>query len=418
MEELRITGGKPLRGQLRIQGAKNAILPVLAASLLSTEPIVLNDAPPLVDVCNMLKIMEDLGCVICHNGMQIQINPQNAHEHRVSESLAHEMRSSIFLLGPILSRHGKAVFTYPGGCDIGLRPIDLHLKGLRALGVFIEEKDGFIICNTDGLRGADVHLDYPSVGATENIIMAAAVSKGTTTIYNAAKEPEIVELQAFINAMGGCVTGAHTGIVTITGVNRLHGGAYAVMPDRIVAGTMMIAVAMTAGEALFSNIIENDIQPVIAALREMGCDITVKNQTLALRAPDRLKSFNVVKTQPHPGFPTDLQAPIMAAACVAEGTAVIIENIFENRFRHVAQLTRMGANVMVEGRTAIVRGTRQLNGAKVEAEDLRAGAALVLAGLCAKGETVVRGVPLIDRGYWKIEEQLTQLGADIKRKES
>ena len=305
--------------------------------------------------------------------------------------------------------------TYPGGCEIGIRPIDLHLKGLRALGVSIVEDGGVIYCDGRNMRAGDVYFDYPSVGATENVMMAAALRPGLTTVHNAAREPEITDLQDFINAMGGRVRGAGTQLIEIEGVEALHGAEYTPIPDRIAAGTLLCAAAMTGGEIELTNVRPWDLVPVCDKLREMGCRVIDGRSTIALAAPERLRAFSQLQTNPHPGFPTDMQAQMLAAACVAEGTSVIVENVFENRLTHVADLCRMGADIRVNGRTAVVTGVPGLHGMTVSARDLRGGAALVLAALTAKGESTVEHAELIDRGYERLEDTLTALGAKVER---
>ena len=415
MESLVIHGGRRLEGTLRVDGAKNAALPILAASVLTEETVRLHGVPDILDVRRMADILAMLGCDVRCAGHEITVCGSGMVKSEMPDQLSKQIRSSIFLLGPILSRFRRATVTYPGGCEIGLRPIDLHLSGLRALGVDVQEEGGVIHCDGQNMHAGEVHLDYPSVGATENVIMAAACLKGTTTIHNAAREPEIVDLCRFIGAMGGRVSGAGSAVIAVEGVKQLHGAAYTPMPDRIVAGTLLAAGAITGGCVELTNAPVDDLHAVCAKLREMGCAISEEGSVIRLDAPERLSAFPILQTQPHPGFPTDMQAQMLALLSVAEGTGVIVENVFENRFTHAGDLNRMGARIICSGRTAIVRGVESLTGAHVTARDLRGGAALTLAGLKAQGETVVERAELIDRGYEQFERQLCRLGADVRR---
>ena len=412
-EIFRIIGGERLAGRAEIPAAKNAVLPILAACLLTNDRVELENCPLLDDIGNMIRILEALGCRAARNGDKLTVWPAGAKSHEMPDALSKLLRSSIFMMGPLLGRFRKASVTYPGGCEIGLRPIDLHLKGLRALGVEIREEHGRIYCDGSGMRAADVLLDFPSVGATENIMMAAVLVKGETVIRNAAREPEIADLQAFINAMGGRVSGAGSGIVRVKGVSGLHGAVYRPIPDRITAGTLLCAAAMTGGEIELAGARGDCMDAVLSKLREAGCFVDEAGEGVRLNAPARLRSVDVF-TQPYPGFPTDMQAQLMALACVAEGTSILVENVFESRFNHAAQLMRMGADITVHHRAAVVRGGR-LTGARVTAKDLRAGAALVLAGLTADGVTEVENVALIDRGYERLEETLSSLGGQVRR---
>ena len=415
MESLLIHGGKRLEGSLRVDGAKNAALPILAASVLTEDTVHLHDVPDILDVRRMADILRMLGCQTCWQGHELTVSGESMSSSEMPDALSKQIRSSIFLLGPILSRFRRATVTYPGGCEIGLRPIDLHLSGLRALGVDVKEEGGVIHCDGANMHAGEVHLDYPSVGATENVVMAAVCLPGTTTIHNAAREPEIVDLCRFLTAMGGRICGAGSAMIQVEGVKRLHGAEYAPMPDRIVAGTLLCAGAITGGKVELTNAPVDDMHAVCAKMREMGCDIREGEKRLCLTAPRRLTAFPILQTQPHPGFPTDMQAQMLALLSVAEGTGVIVENVFENRFTHAGDLNRMGARVICSGRTAIVRGVESLTGAHVTARDLRGGAALTLAGLAAQGETVVEHAELIDRGYEHFERQLCRLGADVTR---
>ena len=415
MEAFVVEGGTPLRGEIRVDGAKNATLPILAAAVLTEETVRLHDVPEITDVKHMADILTMLGCQVTRKNGDMTVTCADLHTWEMPDQLSKQIRSSIFLLGPILARFHKATVTFPGGCEIGLRPIDLHLSGLRCLGVKIEEEGGLIHCDGSSMHAGEVHFDYPSVGATENVMMAAVLVPGITTIHNPAREPEIVDLQNFINAMGGCVRGAGGHVIEIEGVSRLHGTEWTPMPDRIVAGTLLAAAAVTGGEITLTNTPESDMVAVTAKLREMGCRIAEAPGRIALSAPQRLTAFGQLQTQPHPGFPTDMQVQMLALLAVSEGTGVITENVFENRFTHAGDLNRMGAHILCTGRTAVVRGVRELYGARVTARDLRGGAALVLAGLKAHGETHVEHAELIDRGYDHLERQLTELGANIRR---
>lgn len=414
MEKYIIEGGRPLFGEVEIQSAKNAVLPLLAAAVLTDERIVIHKCPRIADVLNMVGILGELGCGTKFEGNDLVIDSADAANHEIPSSLAKELRSSVFMLGSVVSRFGRARIAYPGGCDIGLRPIDLHLNGLRRLGVCVSEGGGYIDCSCDKIEGAEVVLDFPSVGATENIILAAAKAKGTTVIRNAAKEPEIVDLQNFINRMGGKIFGAGTATVRIDGVKKLGGTEYTPVSDRIEAGTFLIASAMCGGEVSLKNADADNLSSLLHKLREISCKINTKNDKIYIRSGRRL-SPKLVETSPYPGFPTDLQAPMTALACICEGSTVIVENLFETRFKHVPELIRMGADVTVRGRSAFVRGVGSLKGADVVAGDLRGGAALTLAAISAEGLSTVTDLSHIDRGYSDFEYKLCGLGARIRR---
>lgn len=415
MESFVVRGGKRLAGSLRVDGAKNAALPILAACVLTEDDVLLRQMPDITDVRRMVDILEMLGCRVTRDGHDMTISGRGMRSHEMPDQLSKQIRSSIFMLGPILSRFRQATVTYPGGCEIGLRPIDLHLTGLRALGVVVSEEGGVIRCDGRAMHAGDVHFDYPSVGATENVMMASACLPGTTTIHNAAREPEIVDLQDFLNAMGACVHGAGSATIVVEGVERLHGAVHTPMPDRIVAGTLLAAAAITGGQVELTNAPVGDMHAINAKLREMGCAIREEPGRICLTAPERLTAFPLLQTQPHPGFPTDMQVQMLALLAVSEGTGVIVENVFENRFTHAGDLNRMGARILCTGRSAVVRGVESITGAQVTARDLRGGAALVLAGLRAQGETCVENAALVDRGYERFERQLQKLGADIRR---
>lgn len=415
MARIIVAGGYPLSGTLRITGAKNAALPILAASLLGGE-ICLEDCPRIVDVANMLDILAALGVESHWEDDLLFLDAREAHGCVMPQRLSKEVRSSIFMLGPLLSRYGCAVCTYPGGCEIGHRPIDLHLNGLSLLGVEIREEHGQIICDGRNMHPAEIHLDYPSVGATENIMMAAVGLMGESIIHNAAREPEIVDLQNFLGALGYEVHGAGNSTIKIRGCKKKPVSVrYRIMPDRIVAGTMLCAAAMTGGELTLENAVTNHLDAVLSKLREAGCmAISTKNK-IFLSAPERPEEIKLVETLPYPGFPTDMQAQMFSLCTIARGTSIIVENVFENRFKHGAELARMGAAFTQKDRTIIVRGVEKLSGATVRAHDLRGGAALVLAGLKAKGTTVVQNAELIDRGYDSLEGMLQKMGAHLWR---
>ena len=415
MAKLVINGGNRLYGCVEVQGAKNAILPLMAAAMLTDEKVVIKNVPNLIDVHNMSKILLALGADIDISSDRALISAANLKSSEIAHILAKELRSSIFLLGPVLGRLKQAKVAYPGGCDIGLRPIDIHLKALREMNVKIVERSGYIYCDASKMTPTELMLDYPSVGATENIILASATLKGKTTIMNAAREPEIVDLQNFLNTMGGNVKGAGTPFIEIEGVERLHGSEYRAMGDRIVAGTYAIAAAMCGGEIVLKGCKAEHIQSLLSKLSKTSCNIKQRGDNIEIAAKTKREAIEYIETQPYPGFPTDLQAPIIALQTISHGVSVITENIFENRYKHVCELLKMGANIRVKGRTAIVRGVERLSGAEVISQDLRGGAALVLAGLNAIGTTIISNVHHIDRGYEDIEKVLKRLGADIRR---
>ena len=415
MDKYIIQGGEKLYGQVRAQSAKNAVLPLLAGCVLTDEIVKIRDVPAIADVENMLRILGEVGCKIVRQKEYTLIDSANAVSHEIPTRLTKELRSSVFMLGSILTRFRKAKISYPGGCDIGLRPIDLHLSGLRRLGVEITEEGGYIECRAEKLVGAEILLDFPSVGATENIILAAVKAEGCTVIRNAAKEPEIVDLQNFLNAMGAKVKGAGGGTVVIEGVKRLHGVEYTPMKDRIEVGTYLIATASCGGEIETVGVPAENITALLHKLRENGCQTYVKNDKIVLLSNGALKSVNLVETMPFPGFPTDLQAQYSALCATAKGTTLVVENLFETRYKYAGELKRMGADVTVRDRTAVIRGVERLHGAKVVAGDLRGGAALVLAGLQADGISEVADLSHIDRGYEGFEYKLKALGAKIKR---
>lgn len=415
MNKLVIEGGTPLRGEITVQGAKNAVLPILAAAVLAGDECVIHNCPWLRDVETTGVVLEKLGCAFKRDKNTIYVNSSVINSCRIDESLMREMRSSIIFLGAVLARCGRAEVGMPGGCPIGLRPIDLHLKALRQMGAEINEERGYLQCSSGGLKGCRIHLDFPSVGATENIMLAAVTANGETLITNAAREPEIADLARFLNKMGARVKGAGSSFITIEGVKALHGAEYSIMPDRIAAQTYLLAAMITDGNIVLRGAEPRHMQAGLSALEEMGAGFRLEENMLELKSSGSVHNIRCVKTMPYPGFPTDIQSPFMALAAKADGTSVFVENIFENRFRHVDELARMGADIKVEGRSAVVRGVKRFCGANVEAYELRGGAALVLAALAADGTSTVSGTEFIDRGYENIEGQLALCGAKIKR---
>ena len=418
MEKLIIHGGHELHGRVKISGAKNAVLPIIAATLLAQDkPCVLDEVPYLNDVCTIAEVLRQLGAKVDFNRQQHTLFVDSTVLKTVDApyDLVRKMRASFVVMGPLLARYGKAKISMPGGCAIGTRPIDLHLKGFEALGAEIEIGHGFISATApNGLKGTSIYLDFPSVGATENIIMAACMAEGQTILENAAQEPEIIDLANFLNIMGAKIRGAGTNVIKITGVPKLIGHNYTIIPDRIEAGTYMVAVAMTGGDIYIENAISEHLKPVIAKLNEAGVKIEEDIDGIRVSCNKRPKAIDI-KTLPYPGFPTDMQAQFMAMLTIADGTGLVTETVFENRFMHVDELKRMGACIKVDGRTSIVEGVPSLNGCQVKATDLRAGAAMVLAGLVANGETEVSYIHHIDRGYDNLVEKLCGLGADICR---
>ena len=415
MDKFIIDGGEKLYGKVRVHSAKNTVLPLRAASVLTDEQVKIHGVPAINDVENMLHILSEVGCVIKRQKDCAVIDSSNAVSHEIPTRLTKELRSSVFMLGSVLTRFRRAKISYPGGCDIGLRPIDLHLSGLKKLGVEIVEKDGYIHCSAERLQGAEILLDFPSVGATENIILAAVKAAGITVIRNAAKEPEISDLQRFLNAMGAKVRGAGGGTIVVEGVERLHGVDYTPIGDRIEAGTYLIAAASCGGEMEIEGVPAENIAALLHKLRENGCKIHTKNDKIELYSDGKLKSVNLVETMPFPGFPTDLQAQYSALSATAKGATLVVENLFETRYRYAAELKRMGADITVRGRAAFIRGVEKLHGASVTAGDLRGGAALVVAALRAEGQSSVMDLSHIDRGYAEFEGTLRNLGAKIKR---
>ena len=420
MEQLVIHGGNPLRGRVKIGGAKNAVLPIIAAALLGSRGAsVLDDVPALEDVYTISSVLRSLGVKADYAAKEHRLTIDASKIATVSApyELVRKMRASFLIMGPLLAREGRAEISLPGGCAIGTRPIDLHLKGFEALGAQIDITQGAIHASAPhGLKGARIYFDFPSVGATENVMMAASCAEGQTILENPALEPEIVDLANYLNVMGAHVRGAGTNRIKIDGVPGLMAADYTIIPDRIEAGTYMVAAAMTGGDVFIENAISEHLKPVVAKLQEAGAEIEEDIAGIRVRANGRMKAIDL-KTMPYPGFPTDMQAQFMALLAVAEGTSVVTETVFENRFMHVEELQRMGAQIRVDGRTATVEGGRTLTGAAVRATDLRAGAAMVLAGLVADGETRVGYIHHIDRGYDDLVAKLVALGADIRRTE-
>ncbi len=415
MDKLVIEGGNPLSGTIRIHGAKNAALPILAASLLAEDTVTIRNVPRLLDIDVMLDILKDLGCNSSFDDRSVTVDTSTASSSHIPEYLMRQMRSSVFLMGPLLARFGEVQLYQPGGCAIGERKIDLHLRGLAALGADIQEKGSRIVCRAHALKGAEVILDFPSVGATENIMMAAVKARGRTVIIGAAREPEIQDLQAFLNQMGAKIHGAGTDTIVIEGVASLHGGGFSIIPDRIVSGTVMVAAAATRGEVTIEGAQPAHLTSLIHVLRRAGIQIEVGNDIMKVGASARPKAVERIVTSPYPAFPTDLQAQVMTLLSLADGVSLMKETIFEGRFKHVDELCRMGADIRVDLNNAFIRGVPQLYGTTVEATDLRAGAALVIAGLAAQGRTIVEHVHHIDRGYERIEKMFSLLGGDIVR---
>ena len=416
MSKFIVRGGKRLSGTVRVSGAKNAVLPILAASLLGGNgESIIHDAPPLEDVKTIHQVLEQLGAKLTYANETVHIEAGQLHSYEAPYELVRKMRASFLVMGPLLARVGKARISLPGGCAIGTRAIDQHLKGFEAMGAKITLGQGYIDAHVDGrLKGAKIYLDVASVGATENIMMAATLAEGTTLIENAAREPEIVDLANYLSKMGAIIRGAGTAVIRIEGVDSLHGAEHSVIPDRIEAGTYMVAAAMTGGDVYVEGAIADHLGPVIAKMEEMGITIQPDENGVRVVADKPLKAVDV-KTLPYPGFPTDMQSQMMALLLIANGTSVITETVFENRFMHVDEFNLMNANIKVDGRTAVIPGNCNLIGAKVTATDLRAGAALICAGLVAEGTTEVGGVHHIDRGYAYLAEKLSSLGADIYR---
>lgn len=419
MSRFIIQKGAPLKGRVRVSGAKNSVLPIIAASLLPDGQSVIEDIPYLNDVKIMCDLLKSLGAEIefSDNNTKLKVKPDRIINTIAPYELVNKMRASFLVMGPLLAKTGNAVISLPGGCAIGSRPVDLHLKGFAAMGTQITQGHGYVEARVKGrLKGNRIYLDFPSVGATENIIMAAVLADGQTIIENAATEPEIVDLATYLTSMGAEIKGAGTDTIKVNGVRELKGVNHAIIPDRIEAGTLMVAAAITGGDVVIENVLPDHLKPISAKLREAGVEISEELSSVHVTAADRIKAVDI-KTHPYPGFPTDMQAQITALMTKAQGTSMVIETIFENRFMHVSELKRMGANIKIEGRSAVIEGNERLMGAKVKATDLRAGAALIIAALSAEDETEITDIEHIDRGYVKIDEKLKSLGANISRVE-
>ncbi|AGC69701.1 UDP-N-acetylglucosamine 1-carboxyvinyltransferase 3 [Thermoclostridium stercorarium subsp. stercorarium DSM 8532] len=416
MEKLVICGQKRLEGEVCVSGAKNAAVAILPATILSDGKCTIENVPDILDVAILKEILKELGASINQiNDSSIQIDTSNINSYVANNSQIGKLRASYYLMGALLGRFKKAIVPFPGGCDFGVRPIDQHIKGFEALGAKVEIEHGKVIISAEKLVGAPVYLDVVSVGATVNIMLAAVKAEGVTTIENAAKEPHIVDLANFLNAMGADIKGAGTDVIKIRGKKHLKGGhTYTIIPDQIEAGTYMIAAAATNGDVLVKNIIPKHMESLTAKLQEMNVTVDVYDDSIRVRGSDKIQKVNI-KTLPYPGFPTDLQPPVTSLLCRAEGTSIITEGVWDNRFQYVDELKRMGAKIKVEGRTAVIEGPVRLTGAPVRAMDLRAGAAMVIAGLMAHGETVISNIHYIDRGYERLDEKLRSLGADIQR---
>jgi UDP-N-acetylglucosamine 1-carboxyvinyltransferase len=414
LDYLVVRGSKPLKGQISVSGSKNSTLPIMAASLLCSGEVVLTGVPDLEDIKVMAQALEILGAKVKREKDVLIIDGSTVNKIELPEEISRKMRASNLVMGALLSRFHHARVAYPGGCAIGTRPMDLHLKGFQSMGFTIKEEFGFMEGLGSSLGSQEILLDFPSVGATENLMMAAVLLPGTTILRNAAREPEIVDLQNFLNRMGAKIRGAGLDTIRIEGVSRLGSVEHAVIPDRIEAGTFMVAAAISRGEVFIENVVLEHVQPVVSKLREIGAEVLTYNSGIKVVGGGRLRPADI-KTMPYPGFPTDMQPQIMALLSSIVGTSVLVETIFENRFMHVQELRRMGADIKVEGRVAIIKGKNRLEGASVEATDLRAGAALILAGLFADGETHINRIDHIDRGYDKIHVKLQSIGADITR---
>ena len=415
MSKFIIQGGKKLEGEINISGSKNAALPIIAATVLNSGTTTLYNVPDIQDVNTMFEILKKIGATIKRKNNKIIINTNKVHTYEIPDDLMRQMRSSVILAGALIGKYHKAKFSYPGGCDIGSRPIDLHLKGFEKLGVDIKEEYGEIYCNTEKIIGAQIHLDFPSVGATENIILASCLGEGTTVITNAAREPEIDDMIKYLNKMGAKINGAGTDKIEIIGVKRLSEVSYNIMPDRIEAGTYLVAGAITSGNIKLLNINSQHIEPILNKLDEANCRLNINKSEIEIIAPKRVKSVDI-KTMPYPGFPTDMQSIFATLLTTAKGSSIIVENIFENRYKYTQELIRMGAKISVEGKTAIIKGVKKLYGANVKATDLRGGAALVMAATTAKGITKVENIDYILRGYERFDKKLEKLGVKIQLK--
>lgn len=416
MSRFIVSGGERLSGEVEVQGSKNSVLPILAATILTKGENVLYNCSRLSDVITALKILRYLGCNATIQGDTVMVNTDHMCQSDIPNDLMREMRSSIVFLGAILSRTGKAYLGFPGGCELGPRPIDLHLKALKKMGAKIVERHGVLECTTDkGLKGAKITLSFPSVGATENIILAAVKAKGTTTITNAAREPEITDLCDYLNSCGANIYGTGEGVIVIDGVSELYSTQHTIIPDRIVAATLMSAAAVTHSDICIKGVIQNHLNSVVPVFEEAGCQLDFSKGDLYFKSPKILKPLSIVRTMPYPGFPTDAQAPVMAMSTLCDGTSVFVESIFENRFKHVDELTRLGASISVQDKVAVVQGVKYLYGASIEAHDLRGAAGLIVAALGAEGTTDIGGINFLERGYEDFEVVLSSLGANVKK---
>lgn len=413
LKKILIRGNAKLKGNIKIQGAKNAVLPILSASILADGDCILNNCPKLSDVINTINILKYIGHDVDFTENILTVHKNDNFNGVIPDSFIRKMRSSIMFMGALLNKYGYVKITLPGGCELGARPIDLHLKAFEQLGVKINEHYGYYECSCDRIIGNDVYLDFPSVGATENIMIIACRCKGKTVIHNAAKEPEIIDLQKFLNSMGANICGCGTDTIVINGVKELHGTEYTIMPDRIVTATYLIAGAITNSEIFITNTCTDDLISVISVLNRCGFDIVHDNNNIKIFKNNKINSIDLIRTMPYPGFPTDVQSIITPLLCLADGTSIITENLFENRFKHISELNRMGADISVMERNAVIRGVDKLYGANVTATDLRGAAGLIVAGLVADGDTVVDGIEYLERGYDNFVENLNELGAQI-----
>ena len=418
MAEIIVNGGKRLTGEIAVQGAKNSVLPVLAGAVLCDGECVIHNCPNLSDVQSSIKILRNFGAKVSYQDNTVTVDCRSIEKYEIPESLMREMRSSVVFLGGILGRTKRAIISNPGGCELGPRPIDLHLSALKKLGVEIYEEHGFLNCNAEkGLYGTEIHLAFPSVGATENVILTAATAKGVTVIHNAAREPEISDLADFLNSAGARIYGSGSDTIYIHGVDKLHGTTHTIIPDRIVAATYMSAAAITGSKLNLSHIMPSHMVAILHTFRESGCDISVKGKALTVTAPKRLSRVPTIRSLVYPGFPTDAGPLLISMLSMAKGTTVFVENIFENRFRYINELNRLGANIKTEGKVAVIEGVNLLSGAKCVCPDLRGGAALVVAALSANGQSEIDNISHINRGYDDITGVLASVGADIKTKE-
>ena len=417
MESYIIEGGKKLEGRVNISGSKNATLPIMAAAILNAGTTTLYNVPDIYDVKIMINILENIGCKIYKNKDKVVIDSRKVNDTVIPDVLMRQMRSSVMLVGAVIGRKRQCNFSYPGGCEIGARPIDLHMRAFRKMNINVRENRGYIYCDTESVKNSEVNLDFPSVGATENIMLLSVLGEGSTVIKNAAREPEIVDLQNMLNKMGAKVKGAGSNIICIEGVKKLRDVTYTIMPDRIEAGTFLCMGVATKGHVILDNVNPEHISSIISKLEETKAKIYVKENSIELIGSSKIMGIDTIKTMPYPGFPTDMQSQFVSMLTISKGTSIVTENIFENRFKYVSELIRMGAKINIEGRTVIIKGVKKLEGALIEAHDLRGGAALVIAGLVANGSTKLIGIRHILRGYENLDNKLLLLGASIKKGE-